>query len=61
MHNCDLCLHNQQDEYGDYYCDVQLDEDEYARYLARRNPACPYCQQGKKIDALVNSFGYSAL
>lgn len=22
---------------------------------------CPYCRQGKKIDALVNSFGYSAL
>ena len=22
---------------------------------------CPYCKQGKKIDALVNSFGYSAL
>lgn len=22
---------------------------------------CPYCKQGKKIDALVNSFGYSAI
>ena len=22
---------------------------------------CPYCKQGKKIDALVNSFGYSEL
>ena len=22
---------------------------------------CPYCKSGKKIDALVNSFGYSAL
>ena len=22
---------------------------------------CPYCKQGKKIDALVNSFGYSSL
>ena len=26
--------------------DVQLDEDEYARYLARRNPACPYYEPG---------------
>lgn len=22
---------------------------------------CPYCKQGKRLDALVNSFGYSAL
>ena len=22
---------------------------------------CPYCKQGKKLDALVNSYGYSAL
>ncbi len=22
---------------------------------------CPYCKQGRRIDALVNSFGYSAL
>ena len=23
--------------------------------------SCPYCKQGRKLDALVNSFGYSAL
>ena len=23
--------------------------------------SCPWCKQGKKIDALVNSFGYSSL
>ena len=22
---------------------------------------CPYCKKGRKIDALVNSFGYSAI
>ena len=22
---------------------------------------CPYCRAGKKVDALVNSFGYSSL
>lgn len=31
---------------------------DYASYDYRD---CPYCKQGKKIDALVNSFGYSAL
>ncbi|MBP3304838.1 MAG: orotate phosphoribosyltransferase [Oscillospiraceae bacterium] len=31
---------------------------DYASYDYRE---CPYCKQGIKIDALVNSFGYSAL
>ena len=31
---------------------------DYASYDYRD---CPYCKAGKKIDALVNSFGYSAL
>lgn len=30
----------------------------YASYDARE---CPYCKAGQKIDALVNSFGYSSL
>lgn len=31
---------------------------DYASYDYRE---CPYCKAGRKIDALVNSFGYSAL
>ncbi len=31
---------------------------DYATYEARE---CPYCKAGQKIDALVNSFGYSEL
>ncbi len=31
---------------------------DYASYDYRD---CPYCKQGRRIDALVNSFGYSAL
>ena len=31
---------------------------DYASYDSRE---CPYCKQGRKIDALVNSFGYSEL
>ena len=31
---------------------------DYASYDYRE---CPYCKQGQKIDALVNSFGYSML
>ena len=31
---------------------------DYATYDYRD---CPYCKAGKKLDALVNSFGYSEL
>lgn len=31
---------------------------DYASYDSRE---CPLCKNGQKIDALVNSFGYSAL
>ena len=31
---------------------------DYESYDSRE---CPYCKKGKRIDALVNSFGYSEL
>ena len=31
---------------------------DYASYDYRN---CPYCKEGKKLDALVNSYGYSAI
>ena len=34
------------------------DLEEYASYPSHE---CPWCKEGKKIDALVNSFGYSKL
>ena len=34
------------------------DLEDYASYPSHE---CPYCKAGKKIDALVNSFGYSKL
>lgn len=30
-------------------------------YQSYSSSNCPWCKQGKKIDALVNSFGYSSL
>ena len=30
-------------------------------YETHDSHSCPWCKQGKKIDALVNSFGYSSL
>lgn len=46
MELCDQCLNNMQDEDGEEYCGVQLDEDEYARYLQRHYRSCPYFEPG---------------
>lgn len=42
---CEVCWYNTYDEESDeYYCDLQLDEDEYAKMLmsANRNQSCKY-------------------
>lgn len=42
---CDECWYNSYDEEDDqYYCELQLDEDEYARMMteARQNKPCRY-------------------
>lgn len=42
---CDNCWYNTYDEEDDaYYCDLQLDEDEYAKMLLRdkQNKPCKY-------------------
>ena len=40
---CDSCAYYLYDEQRDeYYCDIDLDEDEMARFLSGRNESCPY-------------------
>ena len=46
MDECDACLNNVQDEDGGYYCAVDLDEDEMARFLAGHYRHCPYFEPG---------------
>ena len=43
--NCDSCIHFVYDEdYGDYACEVDLDEDEMIPYLGGTFRQCPYYQ-----------------
>ena len=43
--NCDCCCNNVYDEeYGYYVCEMDLDEDEYERYLRGTFDHCPYFQ-----------------
>ena len=38
-----------------------FDPNDLGDYQSFKPHQCPYCQNGEKIEALVNSFGYSAL
>ena len=47
MTQCEACcFYNYDEEYDEYICDVDLDEDEMARYLSRTTSACPYFEPG---------------
>ena len=45
--NCDFCAYYVYDEdYDCYVCDMNLDEDELARFLSGTNDSCPYFRDG---------------
>ena len=44
---CDSCWYYDYDEeFDEYYCMMDLDEDEMARYLSHTTSACPYFEPG---------------
>ena len=44
---CDTCWYYDYDEeYEEYYCMMDLDEDEMARFLSNTYLDCPYYQPG---------------
>lgn len=44
---CETCWHYDYDEeYDEYYCIMDLDEDEVYRILCAKNQRCPYYRQG---------------
>ena len=47
MSTCDTCLYYEYDEdYECYTCEMDLDEDEMARFLSDTYRDCPYYQPG---------------
>lgn len=41
--SCDCCGNLvYDDEYGDYVCEANMDEDEYARFISQADYVCPY-------------------
>ena len=55
---CETCVYYSYDEeYDDYICEMDLDEDEMVRFLSARADACPYWRPG---DDYRTAFGESA-
>ena len=47
MNECETCWHFDYDEeYDEYFCNMDLDEDEYYRFIASAQSQCPYYRQG---------------
>ena len=45
--NCEYCANYVYDEDDEsYYCDVNLDEDEYYRFMNSNYKECPYFRNG---------------
>ena len=48
MTQCETCcFYNYDEEYDEYICDVDLDEDEMVRFLSGRGD-CPYWRPGDR-------------
>ncbi|MBE5998749.1 MAG: hypothetical protein IKD92_05130 [Lachnospiraceae bacterium] len=47
QNECDTCAFlAYDDEYGDWLCEIDMDEDEYARFLSDSHYTCPYYRNG---------------
>lgn len=53
MSICDMCANFCYDEeFDEYYCDINLDEDEYMRFLTSSNTNCPYFRNGDEYEVV---------
>ena len=51
--NCEYCANYTYDEECDeYYCDVNLDEDEYYRFVSSDYKECPYYRSGDEYKVV---------
>lgn len=47
MASCDFCMNYEYDEeYEEYACIIDMDEDELARWRMNRHEGCPYFRLG---------------
>ena len=67
MAMCDMCENYRYDEdLEEYFCDIELDEDEYLKFLTSSNDACPYFRADDEYRIVrkdgeiryINDYGY---
>ncbi len=53
MEQCETCAYYYYDEeYECYVCDMDLDEDEFCRYVAEGRKGCPYYRDGDEYKVV---------
>ena len=53
MSQCETCLFYNYDEYADdYFCDCDMDEDEFSQIKIRGNKSCPYYRDGDEYKTV---------
>ena len=51
--DCSTCAYYTYDEeYEDYYCSVDMDEDDYARLQLNRHAQCPFWRNGDEYSVV---------
>ena len=51
--NCDFCAYNEYDEDDEaYYCSVNMDEDDMARFMQSSYKECPYYRYGDEYKVV---------
>jgi len=50
---CDTCaLYFYDEEYEDWICDAEMDEDDYGRLMQREFKGCPYYKDGDEYKVV---------
>lgn len=51
--NCDFCAYNEYDDEDEcYYCSVNMDEDDLARFIQSSYKNCPYYKSGDEYQVV---------
>lgn len=53
MNQCESCaFYVYDDEYEEYYCDINMDEDDAARMMQSKYEACPFYRNGDEYETV---------